>query len=64
MKTVFFAGNIGFTCDLEFSSDLEWDGETYPELILWNPKVMEERREDELQEKMKTEEFTRFMWKI
>jgi len=43
---------------------LEWDGETYPELILWNPKVMEERREDELQEKMKTEEFTRFMWKI
>ena len=53
----FFAGNIGFTCDLEFSSDLEWDEETYPELILWNPKVVEERGEDELQEKMKTEEF-------
>ncbi|MDO5424584.1 MAG: anti sigma factor C-terminal domain-containing protein [Eubacteriales bacterium] len=50
-ESLFLTDNLGFQCDLLTSTSLNWDNETYPNLLLWqsedDPDVLEESMKDE-----------------
>lgn len=53
----FRASNIGFECGLSSSSELTWDQEKYPKLILWDRETVEKGLHDELLKNMTKESF-------
>ena len=55
--SMFHADNIGFQYNLQKSTSLKWDKEKYPNLLLWDEDNVGDENTQELERKMKTEEF-------
>lgn len=53
----FRAENLGFQCNPDHSNMLNWDGETYPHLILWDENEEGKEERDKLDEYTKNESY-------